>query len=107
MLPFVGAILQESERLLERKYLPKLSIDELVVTVARKLDLFPEVICSGGRQRRISTAKSLVAFLAVEKVGYSIAEVSRYLGMRSASAFHAVKKGKRLSEKLRISLETQ
>jgi len=63
---FVGAVLQESERLLKKKYKPKRPIEELIEVVAARLDLKPKLICSGSIQQKYSEARSLVACLAVE-----------------------------------------
>ena len=41
---FVGAVLHESERLLEKKYLPKRPIEELIEVVAERFDMSPELI---------------------------------------------------------------
>jgi len=68
---FVGAVLQESERVLEKKYKPKKPIEELVEDVAGRLGLKPELICSGSRKKEIAEARALVAYLAVEETGHS------------------------------------
>jgi hypothetical protein len=61
---FVGAVLHESERLLEKKYKPKRPIEKLIEVVAGRLGLKPKLICSGSRQQKYSEARSLVACLA-------------------------------------------
>ncbi|MCD6304776.1 MAG: transposase, partial [Deltaproteobacteria bacterium] len=78
---FVTETLEQTEVKLEKKYLPKRPIEELVEGVAGKLGVKPEVICSGNKQRRYSEARSLVAFLAVEEVGHPAADVARFLGL--------------------------
>jgi len=75
---FVGAVLQKSERLLEKKYKPKRPIEELIEVVAGRSGLKPELICSGSRQKKIAEARALVAYLAVEETGQSAADVARY-----------------------------
>jgi len=49
---FVGAVLQESERLLKKKYKPKRPVEKLIEFVAGRLDLKPKLICSGSRQKK-------------------------------------------------------
>jgi len=49
---FVSTTLQQSERILEKKYLLKRSIEELIEFVAGRLGLKPELICSGSRQKK-------------------------------------------------------
>ena len=80
---FVNETLEQSETLLEKKYLAKRPIEELVEIVAGKLGLKPELICSENRQRQYSEARSLLAWLAVEEVGHQAAEVARFLGISS------------------------
>ena len=60
---FVSTTLQQSERILEKKYLPKRPIEELIEFVGGKLSLTPELICSGSRQKKIAEARALVAYL--------------------------------------------
>ena len=64
---FVNDTLTQSETLLEKKYLPKRPIEELIEIVAGKLGLKPELICSGNRQRQYSEARSVLAWLAVKE----------------------------------------
>jgi len=97
---FVGAVLQESERLLKKKYKPKRPIEELIEVVAEQLDISPELICSGSRKRLISDARALLAYLAVEETGHKATDVARVLGIKRVSVHHAVKKGKKVLENL-------
>ena len=96
---FVGAVLQKSERLLEKKYKPKRPIDELIESVAERLGLKPKLICSGSRQKKIAEARALVAYLAVEETGHSAAEVARHLGVRRVNVLRAAKKGLKIGNK--------
>jgi REP element-mobilizing transposase RayT len=91
---FVSTTLQQSERILEKKYLPKRPIEELIEVVAERLGLKPKLICSGSRQQKYSEARSLVAWLAVEEVGHSAAEVARFLGISRMGVQKAVIRGR-------------
>ena len=93
---FVGAVLQESERLLEKKYKPKQSIDDLIAVVAGKVGVSPELICSRSRQRKHSEARAIFSYLAVEETGYPAADVARFLGVKRMSVHEAVTRGKTL-----------
>ena len=93
---FVGVVLQESERLLEKKYKPKRPIEELIEVVAGRLSLKPKLICSGSRQQKYSEARSLVAWLAVEETGHPAAEVARFLGISRVGVKKAVGRGMQL-----------
>ena len=86
----VSATLQQSERILEKKYLPKRPIGELMAFVAKRLSLERQLICSGNRQQKYSEAISLVAWLAVEEVGHPAAEVARFLGISRMGVHKAV-----------------
>ncbi|MFH1974641.1 MAG: MarR family EPS-associated transcriptional regulator [Pseudomonadota bacterium] len=89
---FVSTTLQQSERILEKKYLPKRPIEELIEFVGGKLSLTPELICSGSRQKKIAEARALVAYLAVEETGHSAADVARYLGIGRASVLRSIRR---------------
>ena len=68
----------------------------MVEVVAGKLGIKPELVCSANKQRRYSEARSLVAFLAVEKVGHPAAEVARFLGITRMGVHKAVMRGSEL-----------
>ena len=55
---FVSATLQQSEKFLERKYRPKKTIDDLIMVVAGKVGVSPELICSRSRQKKTIRSKS-------------------------------------------------
>jgi len=85
--------------LLERKYKPKQTIDDLITVVADKVGISPELICSVNRQRKYSEARALVAYLAVEETGHSAADVARFLGVKRMSVHQAIIRGKTLHAK--------
>ncbi len=96
---FVSATLQQSERILEKKYLPKRSIEELIELVAMQTGISPEMICSRSRKQKVSEARSLVSWLAVEKTGHPAAEVAGYLGISCVGVLLSVKKGHDICQK--------
>ena len=96
---FVTETLEQTEVKLEKKYLPKRPIGELVEGVAGKLGVKPELIYSGNKQRRYSEARSLVAFLAVEEVGHPAADVARFLGLTRMGVQKAVMRGSELQNR--------
>ncbi|RZB29795.1 MAG: hypothetical protein SRB1_02075 [Desulfobacteraceae bacterium Eth-SRB1] len=93
---FVGAVLQKSERLLEKKYKPKQTIDDLIAAVADKVGISPELICSGSRKKKIADARALLAYLAVEEVGHPAAEVARSLAISRVNAGRCAERGKKV-----------
>ena len=93
---FVGAVLQKSERLLEKKYKPKQTIDDLIAVVADKVGISPELICSGSRKKKIADARALLAYLAVEEVGHPAAEVAQSLAISRVNAGRCAERGKKV-----------
>jgi len=93
---FVSTTLQQSERILEKKYKPKRTIDDLIAVVADKVGISPELICSRSRRRKPSEARAIFSYLAVEETGYPAADVARFLGVKRMSVHEAVTRGKTL-----------
>ena len=93
---FVHVTLHQSEKLLERKYRPKKTIDDLIMVVAGKVGVSPELICSRSRQKKPSEARAIFSYLAVEETGYPAADVARFLGVKRMSVHEAVTRGKTL-----------
>ena len=93
---FVSLTLEQSERILEKKYLPKRSIEELIACVAKQTGISKELILSDCRQRKFADARALVSYYAVEETGHTIADAARCLGMKHPSVSHAIKRGKKL-----------
>ena len=86
--------LHQSEKLIERKYRPKKTIDDLIMVVAGKVGMSPELICSGSRKPMISNARAIVAHMAIVEIGHSATDVARHLGIKQTSVLQSVKKGK-------------
>ena len=101
---FVTETLEQVEVKFEKKYLPKLPIEELIEVVAGKLGLKPELICSGNRQRQYSEARSMLAWLAVEEVGHPAAEVARHLGISRVGVLLSLEKAKNICQKYEFEL---
>jgi len=93
---FVSATLQQSEKFLERKYRPKKTIDDLIMVVAGKVGVSPELICSRSRQKKPSEARAIFSYLAVEEIGCPAADVARFLGVKRMSVHEVVTRGKTL-----------
>ncbi len=65
---FVSTTLQQSERILEKKYKPKRTIDDQIA-VADKVGISPELICSRSRQRKPSEARAIFPTWLLRKQG--------------------------------------
>ncbi|MFZ3046219.1 MAG: hypothetical protein WA151_09915 [Desulfatirhabdiaceae bacterium] len=93
--PFVRLTLAESEKMLEKKYLPKRSIAELIEDVAVQTGVTPELICSYSRNRKCCKAryilndyKLLISFNTKKRLTCAI-----YDGPISLTLFPAWKNG--------------
>ena len=64
-----------------------------IEVVLERLDLAPELICSGSRQQRYSEVSW---WLAVEEVAHPAAEVARFLGISRVGVKKAVGRGMQL-----------
>ena len=64
--------------------------------VAERLNLSPELICSGSRNRLISDARALLAYLAVEETGHKVTDVARCLGIGRTNVFRSINKGREI-----------
>jgi chromosomal replication initiation ATPase DnaA len=82
--------------------LSKRSIEELIESVAGQREISPELIRSNSRQRKVTEARAIVAYSAVEEAGHSMADVARYLGMKHPSVSYAVRKGEGLLGQKRL-----
>ena len=91
---FVNEALQQAESILEKKYLPKRPIEELIEFVANQTGIPPELISSGSRKARISDARSILAHMAVEEIGHPAAEVARFLGISRMGVQKAAIRGR-------------
>ncbi len=96
---FVGLTLKETEKILEKKYLPKRSIEKLIEVVADQTGISPELICSGSRKRKYCDARAVVSWLAVEESGHSAEEVGKYIGIGPSNILRSIKKGREIGIK--------
>ena len=99
---FVNATLQQSESDLEKKYLPKRPIADFIESVAVQKGISPGLIRSNCRQRKLSEARALVAYLPVEEGSHTLTEVGRYLTMKHSSVSYAVGSGEKGPDTFRI-----
>ncbi len=88
--------------MLERKYRPKKAIEDLIKEVSESVGVSPELICSGRRQRKLSEARAIFAYMAVEATGYSASDVARFLGIKRMSVREAVVRGETLSTRYNL-----
>ena len=76
--------------------MPLPGITDFIESIAVQKGISPELIRSNCRQRKLSEARALVAYLAVEEGRHTLTEVGRYFGMKHSSVSYAVRRGERL-----------
>ena len=70
-----------------------LDIDFVVSEVSKYFDIKPEFIKGAGKHRKVSSARSIVCYLAVEKLSIGGREVARGLGISPSAVSKAVIRG--------------
>jgi len=81
---------------LREDQLSPLSLDQLQKGVAEFFGLKPDAIGRRGRQNQTSYARALLCYLAFQELGYSGAEVGRWLKIGGSSVSRAVRRGEEL-----------
>jgi hypothetical protein len=60
-----------------------------------KYNISPAVLCSGSRRRDAAMARGWISWIAVRELGYSGADVARYLGVTNSCVTRFVASGQR------------
>jgi hypothetical protein len=63
--------------------------------VCETFDVSPGELCAGGRRRPVVAAREAVSWIAVRELGYSGADVARFLGVTNSCVTRSVASGKR------------
>ena len=74
---FVSTILDESNKIFEKRNVSRPTIKAIIDEVISHFDISPTAIYSRSRNGQLSKARSVVSYLAVEKAGYAQKEVRR------------------------------
>lgn len=105
---FVEEVLSQAEERLDERHRLRLKgydLDRLCVRVGDLLGMKPEEILRKGRQKKRVEARSILCYLATERLGISQIALSERLGMTQPAVSQAVQRGEKLVEKLpRFSL---
>ncbi|KKL09630.1 hypothetical protein LCGC14_2563950, partial [marine sediment metagenome] len=83
----------------EKRSENKMLLAELIQKVASHLGLREESILSGNRRRKISEARSMISYLAINDMGYSASEVGRALSINRENASRGAARGKKALDK--------
>jgi REP element-mobilizing transposase RayT len=73
----------------------QIDIDELASTACKKHGILLSELRSGSRRHEIAEARRVVSWIAVKELGYSGADVARYLGVTTSCINRSVTSGKR------------
>jgi REP element-mobilizing transposase RayT len=73
----------------------RIDIHALGQQVCRKYNISPGELCSGSRRRVVVEARGSMAWIAVRELGYSGADVARYLGVTNSCVTRFVASGKK------------
>jgi hypothetical protein len=73
----------------------RIDMEALAQQVCRKYDISLTELCSGSRRRVIVEARGVVSWIAVRELGYSGADVARYLGVTNSCVTRFVASGKK------------
>ena len=90
---FVEQVLSESEELTKenlRLTSRRMDLPQLAQIVSTVHDISHTELRSGSRRRHVAEARKAVSWLAVRELGYSGAEVARYLGVTNSCVTRAV-----------------
>ena len=102
---FVEQILQESNELYEMKTRNRISLDDLILKVSTNVDLDMEDLKSSKRNRKVSYARAVISYLAVNQLGWNASDVARKLRISGMGVGKCVDRGKKIFDKPEIMKE--
>ena len=73
----------------------QIDVATLAKRVCKKHDISVGELRSGSRRREIIEARGIVSWIAVRELGYSGADVARYLGVTNSCVTRSISSGKR------------
>ena len=106
---FVNNILRDAEEEFENKYKEKMSLDNLMMIVAKAMGVSVEEIVSSSRKRKIARARSVVTYAAIRNLGYRGTDIAKALSLSPPTVSQNIDKGKFFldgNEELKIRLST-
>ena len=106
---FVTLALQRMQEEINRKENLRragMTLDALAIKACDLMGIKPEDLKRKGRLNRVSSAKALIAYWGQKEMGFSGAEIARYLGMTRQGAHHVSKLGERVAREKHLNLTT-
>ena len=78
--------------------------DKMIESVCKLADISKAEITGGGRRRELVSARDLVSYLAVRKIGITGAKVALLLGIKNPSVSKSVARGEKIILKQKINI---
>ncbi|MBW2443665.1 MAG: transposase, partial [Deltaproteobacteria bacterium] len=98
---FVERVLKQADEQLEEKYRLQrnvISLPALVEKVAHHFKIDPADLRSSSKERHLTQARRVLCYIAVRKLGYTCADVSKTAGISAVTVSKAVSLGSKLSQ---------
>jgi len=100
---FVEEVLSQAEERLDERYRLRCEgydLDRLCDHVGELLGMKPEDILGKGREKKRVEVRSILCYLATERLGISQTALSERLGLTQLAASQAVRRGEKLMERV-------
>jgi REP element-mobilizing transposase RayT len=107
---FVDSVLSEARQTLNRRYILQRQGWDFEKVLSRAAAIFEvpaEQVLSGGRQRRLSLARSLTCYWAVREVRLASAEMARRFAMTTAGVHYAAGRGEKIAAERQLKLDVE
>jgi putative transposase len=104
---FVAEVLEKAREKMDQRYQLRsegYTFDALVASVAEYCELKTEEVCAPSKQPRRARARSLLAYLAAEKLGMKGSVIGRRLNLSQSAVSRAVRRGEILAEESGFSI---
>ncbi|MDD4402348.1 MAG: helix-turn-helix domain-containing protein [Desulfitobacteriaceae bacterium] len=93
---FVAQVIRNKDELEKKRLEKRIPIEKIIDEIAIYFDIERNQLISSRRQKKVSMARSLISFFAVEMMRFSRADVAKALNISRASVSKALVRGKEL-----------
>lgn len=94
---FTETVLKQSDEVYEKRTRARakgVGLDILIDLVSNRFEISKAIIQSASKHREASRVRSIICYLAVERLGYTGAEVARYLNLTPSAISKLVYRGR-------------